>query len=147
MRTHLRLVFSALVVGLVAIPFWAFAREEHEHASHFTECSKVCANCARECQTMYTHCGKLVESGKKEHAASMRMSADCAEFCELAAKLTARGGPLAYTACEACAISCDACAAECEKFPSSKEMAACAKVCRECAKSCREMVKHRDHKK
>ena len=53
-----------------------------------------------------------------------------------------RLGPLAVTACEACAKGCDACAAECEKFKDDAEMKACAKSCRDCAKVCREFIKH-----
>ena len=115
-------------------------------AKHFDECAKVCADCQVACEKNFHHCFKMVEGGKKEHAKAMHLSVDCAEFCTIAAKLSARKSELAVTACEACAKACDACAAECAKFPDMPEMKACAEACKKCAASCREMVKMAGHK-
>jgi hypothetical protein len=127
------LIAFGAFAALAALTGWAVpsARADH-HTKHFEDCAKVCA----ECQ---------VEAGTKEHAKAMHLSVDCAEFCALSAKLTARKSELAVAACEACAKACDACAAECEKFPDMPEMKACAAKCKECAKSCREMVKMVGH--
>ncbi len=116
------------------------ARADDHDKAHFEACAKVCSECQVECEKNFHHCFKLVEAGKKEHAKALHLSVDCAEFCTLSAKLTARQSELAGPACEACARACDACAAECEKYPDMPEMKACAAKCKECAKSCREMV-------
>jgi hypothetical protein len=117
-----------------------------DHAKHFDECAKVCADCQVACEKNFHHCFTLVEGGKKEHARAMHLSVDCAEFCTISAKLTARHSELAVTSCEACAKACDACAAECEKFKDMPEMKACAEACKKCAASCREMAKMAGHK-
>lgn len=117
-----------------------------DHAKHFDECAKVCADCQVACDKNFHHCAKLVEGGKKEHAKAMHLSVDCAELCAVAAKLTARKSDLSAPACEACAKACDACAAECDKFADMPEMKACAEACKKCAASCREMVKMAGHK-
>ena len=132
--------------SLVASSTASIQADEH-HKGHFEDCSKICADCMRQCEMNFHHCFKMVEAGKKEHARAMHLSADCAEFCAVSAKLTARQSELVVPACEACAKSCDACAAECEKFSDTPEMKACAAKCVECAKSCREMVKMMGHEK
>ena len=142
MRTNLLLGVAVAVVGLAGS-----ARADDHHKKHFEDCAKVCAECQVECEKNFHHCFKMVEGGKKEHAKAMHLSVDCAEFCTLSAKLTARQSDLSVPACEACAKACDACAAECEKYPDMPEMKACAAKCRECAKSCREMVKMVGEKK
>ena len=116
------------------------------HEKHFDECAKVCADCQVACEKNFHHCFKMVEGGKKEHAKAMHLSVDCAEFCTLSAKLTARKSELAAPACEACAKACDACAAECDKFADMPEMKACSEACKKCAASCREMAKMAEHK-
>ena len=116
------------------------------HEKHFDECAKVCADCQVACEKNFHHCFKMVEGGKKEHAKAMHLSVDCAEFCAVSAKLTARKSDLAGPACEACAKACDVCAAECDKFPDMPEMKACSDACKKCAASCREMAKMVGHK-
>ena len=111
----------------------------------YGSCAKVCGECLLSCEMMVHHCGGLVESGKKEHTKPMKLAADCAEFCALSAKLTARHSALAPAACEGCAKACDMCGAACEKYPDMPEMKACAEVCKRCAASCREMVKMGGH--
>lgn len=115
---------------------------EHEHAGHFAASAKACSACQLECDACFSHCLGLVAEGKKEHAKTARLCADCAECCKLAATLCARQGPLAGPGCECCAKCCDECAAACEKYPDQKHMVECAKSCRACAKECREMLKH-----
>lgn len=139
-----RLTGLAAAAGVVLFASGPGRADDH-HKAHFEACAKVCAECQVECEKNFHHCFKLVEAGKKEHAKAMHLSVDCAEFCTVSAKLTARQSPLAGAACEACAKACDACASECDKFPDMPEMKACAAKCRECAKSCREMVKMVGH--
>jgi hypothetical protein len=82
---------------------------------------------------------------EKEHVKTMHMCVDCAEYCALAAKLSACQSPFSAAACDGCAKTCDECAKECEKFKDDKHMVDCAKSCRDCAKSCRTMIEHLKH--
>ena len=122
--------------------FGPTVRAEHEHAKHFNECAKACADCQLQCDMCFKHCQDLAAEGKKEHATTAQLCVDCADFCKLAGSLSARQSMLAGSACESCAKACDMCATSCEKFPDNKHMAQCAKSCRECAKACRAMLKH-----
>jgi hypothetical protein len=117
-------------------------KSPHEGHGAYEACARACADCTLQCESCFHHCAHLVAGGSKEHGRSAMLCNDCGDVCALAAKLTARQGPLAVTVCDACAKSCDTCAEACEKMPSDKHMAACAKSCRDCAKACREMVKH-----
>jgi hypothetical protein len=122
------------------------AADEHQHAdhnaAHFDKCAKACTECLRACESCANHCAHLVADGKKDHLMTLGTCADCGDICGIAAKVTARRGPLAVPVCEGCARTCDACAAACEKFPDDEHMAKCAKTCRACAKACKEMVEH-----
>ena len=149
-----RLTVLGALAALAALSGWAVlsasaaeraADKPDEHHKMYASCAKVCADCLLSCEGMVHHCGELVAAGKKEHAKPMQLAADCAEFCALSAKLTARHSDLATAACEACAKACDACAAECDKFKDVPEMKACADQCWKCAASCREMQKHAGH--
>jgi hypothetical protein len=144
MTTKRLLGVAAMAVTVLVLGGVGASRADH-HSKHFEDCAKVCADCQVECEKNFHHCFKMVEAGKKEHAKAAHLSADCAEFCTLSAKLTARKSELAVPACEACAKACDACAAECEKFKDMPEMKACAEACKKCAASCREMVKMVGH--
>jgi hypothetical protein len=117
------------------------ANEGGDHHGHYMACAKACAECALQCDSCFHHCKEKALSGSKEHARSMQICVDCAEFCRLGATLAARHSPLAVNGCEACARACDDCATACETFKDDKHMAECAKSCRDCARACREMVK------
>ncbi len=117
-----------------------------EHHAMYEACAKVCADCMLVCEKTAHHCSELVVAGKKEHAKPAMLAADCAEFCALSAKLTARHSDLSPAACEACAKACDMCGAECAKFADMPEMKACIESCKKCAASCREMAKMGGHK-
>jgi len=132
----------AIVALMLLALFAVYARADHEHAEHFKKCAKACADCQVECDACHKHCMTLLRDGKTQHAKTAQTCVDCADFCKLAASLSARQSPYANNACESCAKVCDDCGAACAKFPDDKHMAACAKACRDCAKSCREMLKH-----
>ena len=106
------LLAATLAIAVVA-PVEQSARAQHGHAEHFLKCAKVCADCQLQCDSCFKHCLTLLADGKKEHAKTAQLCADC-----------------------------DECAAACAKTPDDKHMAACAKSCRDCAKECREMLKH-----
>jgi len=115
------------------------------HHEHFVKCAKACADCQVSCDSCFQHCATLVAKGKPEHVKTMNVCVDCAEYCALAAKLSARQSLFSATACDGCAKACDECAKECEKFKDEKRMSDCAKSCRDCAKSCRTMIEHLKH--
>jgi hypothetical protein len=135
------LLATALAVAVIA-PLGSLARAQHEHAEHFMECSKACADCQLQCDSCFKHCLMLLAGGKKEHATTAQLCADCAECCKTCSTLCARQSPLARLMLESCAKCCDECAAACGKFPDDKHMADCAKSCRDCAKECRELLAH-----
>ena len=121
----------------------AIADEAHDHhAGHMMKCAKACSACQLACASCFDHCVKLVATGKKEHAVTVRTCADCDKCCALAASLSASNSPMAAHICEGCAKCCDDCAKACEMHKDDKHMAACAKACRDCAKECRAMVSH-----
>src|SRR4030095_10111947 len=114
----------------------AVAADPPAHHEQMMACAQACASCQLECDSGLAHCKHLVIEGKKEHAPTVNSCADCAAFCSLAARLTARQSPHSALACEACAKMCDEGAAACEKHPHDEHMAKCAKECRACAKAC-----------
>lgn len=136
----------AAVGGWVVNPVQADNKAAKDHTDMFADCAKVCAECQVACDANFHHCFMLLESGKKDHAKAAHLSVDCAEFCSLSAKLTARQSELSGPACEACAKACDACAMECGKFSAMPVMKSCVDSCKKCAASCREMVKHANMK-
>jgi hypothetical protein len=150
-RTVLGLVGMA-VLALVGLGGSATPAQEkvakkeapHEHGDTH-KCAIACAQCMLACEACAHHCATLVIDGKKEHARTMGTCVDCGEYCGLAAKVVARQGPLAVTACEGCAKACDQCGTACEKHPEDEHMKACAKACRDCAKACRDMIEHAGH--
>jgi hypothetical protein len=136
-----------LTIGVMGFSAGRADSAEHEHAEHFVKCARVCAECQVMCDSCYTHCLALLSEGKKEHAITATLCADCAECCKLAATLSARQSPLAAAACECCAKACERCGDACAKHPGDKHMTECAKSCRDCAKVCREMLEHIGGKK
>lgn len=111
-----------------------------EHADHFAQCAKTCADCQLQCDACFNHCLTLTADGKKEHARTAQFCIDCAECCKSCSSLCERQSPLAAHLLECCAKCCEDCALECEKQPTDKRMAACAKTCRDCAKDCRALL-------
>lgn len=120
-------------------------KEGHHVHAEFEKCARACTDCCLACESCYRHCLHLTAKGQSMHARTVQTCNDCGDFCALAAKVTARGGPTAATTCDACAKVCDTCGAACEKFPDDEHMKTCAKACRDCAKACREMLKHVGH--
>ncbi len=143
-RRELLGILGAGAAGLTAFAGNRVSADEPhaEHAGHFNQCAKACADCLQECNSCYHHCAGLVTEGHKDHAKTMKFCVDCGEICSAAAKLAARQSMLAAILCDACAKACDECNAACEKFPDDKHMAKCAKACRDCATACRDMIKN-----
>jgi hypothetical protein len=133
-------VLTMMALGFAGVPVLG-SGEGQEHRAHFIKCAKSCAECAVQCDACHHHCMHKVTAGNKEHAKSMELCSDCADYCRLAATLSARHSSFALGACEGCAKVCDTCAASCEAIKADQQMAECAKSCRDCAKACRDMVK------
>lgn len=129
-----------VVLALAALLALAPAAMAAPDAAMYAKCAKACSTCMASCKACNTHCEAMVKSGMKQQVVSARLSADCRDLCDVAARLTARKGPMTAAACTACAEGCDACGKECRKYPSMKPMADCAKSCDACAKACREMI-------
>lgn len=112
------------------------------HAGHGKEdsCAKACSDCQRECDSCSTHCAKMLEDGKHEHARTLATCRDCADVCATAAQIVSRHGPFANAICKACADVCAGCAEACEKLAQDEHMKRCAEECRRCEKACREMI-------
>ena len=74
------LMAAALAVAVVA-PLGPSARAQHEHAEHFLKCARACADCQLQCDSCFTHCLTLLADGKKDHAKTAQLCADCSECC------------------------------------------------------------------
>lgn len=143
-RRELLGVLGAGTVGLAA-----FSAEAGEKGSDMCctldkvheDCLKACSDCAKACDMTFNHCVKEVAQGKKEHAKSLKLAAECAEFCGLSACMIAKQSSLMAYSCHACAEACKATMAEVAKFD-SPEMKATAEKLRECERSCMAMVAH-----
>jgi hypothetical protein len=109
-------------------------------AAMYARCAKACKTCMTACQTCTTHCEAMIKSGMTEHRKTARISADCRDLCDVAARLCARKGPMTADACKACLSACDACGKECKKYPAMKPMKDCGKACDVCEKACKEMI-------
>ncbi|HSJ62720.1 MAG TPA: four-helix bundle copper-binding protein, partial [Gemmatimonadaceae bacterium] len=84
----------------------------------------------------------LNEDDVQRLADCIRLDRDCADACAAAARMMARGGPLAREICDMCAEACDRCAAECERHAEHHDHCRlCAEACRKCAEECRRMAK------
>ena len=136
---------SAGTAGLVAVSAGRVAAEHedepaHHHDKVHEDCLQACSDCEKSCDETFHHCFQEVAAGKKEHALSLHLLADCGEFCGLSACMIARHSPLMVHSCAGCAEACKATAAEVEKFGQSPHMVAAAKALRKCETSCRAMV-------
>jgi hypothetical protein len=136
-------ILGTTIVGLVAGSSGraetAAGQSGHNDQAH-EECLKACNSCADECAETFHHCVREVASDKQEHAAALRLVADCESFCRLSASMIARMSAFMAYSCAACADACRDCARECGKFDAST-MKDCAKACRACEASCRTTVK------
>ncbi len=95
-------------------------------------CVLACTRCAQMCQHMaMNHC---LESGG-EHVAPphFRLMSDCAEVCQLSARLILGSSEFAEDFCALCAEVCLACADSCDRLEGMDD---CAQACRDCAQHC-----------
>jgi hypothetical protein len=134
-----------VAIPMAALTYFSVAQEKSEHHGDHDACAKACLACQKECDTCASHCAKLVESGKKEHAMTQHTCEDCSAICAAAAKIVARKGPFSEVICHACAEACKRCGDECAKHSSDATMKKCADECKKCEKACREMITTSPH--
>lgn len=146
------MIIGSLTVALVVAGFCACLTtavaedakaDAHEHMHHeMDKCITACGMCAKECESCFAHCARLVSEGKKEHLKTLRTCIDCGDLCALAAKVQSRHGVFSKYVCEACLKACEDCAAACGGVGGDDEhMKKCSAACKECAAACRDMIK------
>jgi hypothetical protein len=99
--------------------------------------SKVCIDaylaCMIECEKCAISCLNMAG-----HQECVKLCRDCADICDLCAKLFARGSQFTDVLCAICVQCCEACATECEKYADHAACCkACAEACRKCVETCK----------
>lgn len=103
--------------------------QNRELLTILNECIAACEHCAAAC---------LGEADVTAMADCIRTDIDCADVCNLVARLTARGSVHGKHLLQECIEVCEACAAECEKHAHHMDHCReCAEACRRCAEACR----------
>ena len=102
-----------------------------EAVERLLECGQVCAVCADAC---------LAEADALALTPVIRAAHDCADLCQVAARLAARQQPpevvLLARILELAALACDLCGDLCEQHPGHAHTRACTEVCRACEDAC-----------
>lgn len=133
-------LLSSALVAATSLSGSNVQADDQKYHDHLMKCAKACADCQVQCDSCFQHCAELVARGDKGHVVTMHTCLDCAEWCKLAASLTARHSPFAEEASSCCMKCADDCAKACEKFPDDEHMVECAKSCRQCVKACKELI-------
>jgi hypothetical protein len=101
------------------------------------ECAQACAVCADAC---------LGEAEVAKLATCIRLNLDCADLCQVTARVASRQQPsevavLARTL-ELCALVCDFCGDECERHAAHHDHCrVCMEACRRCEAACQEALR------
>jgi hypothetical protein len=109
----------------------------HDSPNHdHQRCIEACMECHAVCEHMiYQHC--LPRGGAHVAPEHLKLMADCAQICRVAADFMIRGSAHHALTCGVCANLCAACADDCERVGDMEE---CVRACRACAEACREMA-------
>ena len=111
----------------------------HGRSQQYHECIEACVACLVACEACAD--ASLEEGHGGMMTDCIRFARDCADACNTALRMMARGSEQARDYCATCADFCDACAAECEKHASMADHCRiCAEACRQCASACRELT-------
>lgn len=106
------------------------------------ECIAACTECAVICTTCADAC--LAERDVAKIVACIRTNLDCADICELTARLFARpserDAETLDLQLQACAAICRACADECARHEHMEHCRICAEACRRCVRACEAMA-------
>lgn len=94
----------------------------------FLKCVTTCERCITDC----------IVSNNKECISLCR---DCADICNLSARLEARGSRFSKDLYALCAKVCKECSIECAKHASHHDSCkACSEACKKCAAICEELA-------
>jgi hypothetical protein len=107
-----------------------------------TRCIEACVACAQACTACADAC--LSEEQVASLAKCIRTDTDCADICEVTARVLSRhtgyDANITRAQLEACAIVCRSCAEECERHAHMRHCQVCAEACRRCEQACRELL-------
>jgi hypothetical protein len=122
----------------------AAAQDHHTHLGYseaFKTCAEACSRCQRECSRCAIHCANHLAQ-ESHHHQTLRLCLDCADFCQTAAQIVSRGGPMAMLICKPCAEACKLCGDACREHAEHDErMRQCADECKRCEDACRAMLR------
>lgn len=112
--------------------------DHHGMSAEMRECIERCANCHRLCVQTIQYC--LAIGGPHAEQAHVRLMADCAQICAVAADFMSRRSPFHVRTCGLCAEVCQRCGEDCaDRAAGGAAMTECADACRVCADACRAM--------
>jgi hypothetical protein len=99
-------------------------------------CSQACTSCADAC---------LGEERVAELRRCIRLDLDCADVCQVTARLLSRYTETDWDVVrgqlESCVVACRACGAECEHHAEHMEHCRiCADACQACERACQDLV-------
>lgn len=77
------------------------------------------------------------------HVPMLRLSIECADFCNVAKKFLIMNSPYSVRAAEVCAVICNDFATTCLVFSQQHQYRQCAIVCQEAAELCDRFVQER----
>ncbi|MGP3969590.1 four-helix bundle copper-binding protein [Streptomyces sp. 6N223] len=106
-------------------------------------CIHECDRCAQTCTACADAC--LSEERVEELALCIRLDLDCADVCDITARLLSRQTghqpEIAFAQLQACLVAVSACARECERHAALHEHCRiCAEACRACERACGELL-------
>lgn len=106
-------------------------------------CIEACQTCAQSCSACADAC--LSEDSVAELTRCIRSNLDCADVCEVTARVLSRhtgyDAKTARSVLETCAALCKACGDECATHAGHHEHCrVCADACRRCEQACRELI-------
>lgn len=107
-----------------------------EALAALTMCAQVCTACADAC---------LAEDNVAHLRRCIRTDLDCAEICQLTARLIARQtetpNEVIHAQLHTCVLACQTCADECERHASMHDHCRiCAETCRHCQERCNHLL-------
>lgn len=101
----------------------------------FSDTLTTLDKCIAECNHCFSAC--LKEEDVKKLARCIQLTRDCADVCQLTAKLLQSGSEVSSDALKLCIAVCEACREECNRHASKMQHCKdCADACRECAEAC-----------
>lgn len=108
-----------------------------------TDCIQACIECAQTCTACADAC--LSEEMVAELRTCIRLNLDCADLCEVTARVLSRQTDFdpaaARSVLEACVQACQRCGAECAQHAEMHEHCrVCADACRRCEEACNQLL-------